>query len=148
MRSVAKTAAASVEAITAPSRNDSSQESEKSACAPTPAISGRHEDADGAQERGGDDDFAQPPPRGLQAALVEDQAEADRSDALRQLRVVEADAARPVRAEQHPDAEKRDEHGKSRACGTERGDDARTEHDSDEQEDQAFVHAPILGAAC
>ena len=39
VRSVANTAAASVEAITAPSRNDSSQESEKSACAPKPAIS-------------------------------------------------------------------------------------------------------------
>ena len=106
----------------------------------------RHEDADGAQQRGRDDDLAQAPPRGLQSAFVEDQAEADRADALGQLRVVEVDAAGPVRAEQHPDAEKRDEDGQAGARGTERGDDARAEHDADKEEDEPFVHAPIIGA--
>ena len=108
----------------------------------------RHEDADGAQQRGRDDDLAQAPPRGLQSAFVEDQAEADRSDALGQLRVVEADAAGPVRAEQHPDAEKRDEDGQAGARGAERGDDARAEHDADKEEDEPFVHAPISALAC
>ena len=102
-RSVAKTAAASVEETTAPSSTDSSHERSKSMYAATPVDDGADDDADRAQERRRHRDLAQPPPRGLQAALVEDQRQPDDPDLARELRVVELDPAGPVRAEQHPD---------------------------------------------
>ena len=132
-RSVAKTAAASVDATTAPSRIASSHERSKSACAATPGQERADDDADGAQQRGRHGDLAQPAPGRLQPALVEDQREADDADLARELRVVELDPARAVRAEQHPEPEERHEDGQSRACRAERDDDARREHGADER---------------
>ena len=79
-RSVAKTAAASVEATTAPSRTDSSQDRSKSAYAATPVSTRADDDADRAQERRRHGHLAQAPPRGLEPALVEDQREPDDPD--------------------------------------------------------------------
>ena len=67
------------------------------------------DDADRAEQRGRHGDLAQPPPRRLQAALVEDRDEPDDADVARELGVVELDPARAVRAEQHPEREERDE---------------------------------------
>ena len=86
------------------------------------------DDPDRAEERRRHCDLAQPPPRGLQPALVEDQREADDAHLARELGVVELDSARAVRAEQHPEAEERDENGEAGARRAERDDDARRQN--------------------
>ena len=120
-RSVAKTAAASVEETTAPSRIDSSQERSKRQYAATPVRTARDDDADGAQERRGHGDLAQPPPRGLRPPSYRISASPTTPTSPGELGVVELDPARPVRAEQHPEREERDERRAPRA----RGDRAR-----------------------
>ena len=52
---------------------------------------GAHDDADGAEQRRRHGDLAQPSPRGLQAALVQDRDEADDADLAGELGVVELD---------------------------------------------------------
>ena len=104
------------------------------------------DDADRAQERRGNRDLAQPAPRCLQAALVEDEREADDADPPRELRVVERDPARPVRPEQHAEPEERHQDGQSRARGAVRRHHARAQHGAGEQHQEALVHASILSA--
>ena len=96
------------------------------------------DDADRAQQRGRHRDLAQPAPRGLEAALVEDQREPDDADLARELGVVELDPARPVRAEQHPEREERRQHRQPGPGGAERDDDAAGEDRADQQEHQAL----------
>ena len=105
---------------------------------------GADDDADGAQQRRRHRDLAQTPPRGLQAALVEDQREPDDADLPRELRVVELDPARAVGAEQHPDRQERREHGQPRSCSTERDEDAARQNAADEQKQKTLVHASIF----
>ena len=145
-RSVANTAAASVEETTAPSRNDSSHERSKSTCAADTGEQRAHDDADRAQQRGRHGDLAQPPPRRLQAALVEDQREADGSDLAGELRVVELDAAGPVRAEQHPEPEERDQHGKPVRAAPSATTTLAAQDGADQEQHQAFVHGYIFAA--
>ena len=123
-RSVAKTAAASVAATTAPRRTDSSQERSKSDVRGDAREEGADDDADRAQERRRHRDLAQAAPRGLEPALVEDQRKADHSDPAGELRVVELDPARAVRAEQHPEREEGDEDRQPGAGGTQSDDEA------------------------
>ena len=118
-RIVAKTAAASVDATTPPSRTASGQARSKSSCAASAGQERRHRDADRAQERRGDRDPAHAPPRGREAALVEDRDEADDADRARQLGVVELDPAGPVGPEQHPESEEGDERGHAGPRGAE-----------------------------
>ena len=103
-----------------------------------------HYHADRAQEARGHGDLPQPPPRGLEAALVEDQPEPDRARLARELSVVEVDPSGPVGAEQHPEAEERDEHRQAGARRPEGQGDAETQDQADDEEGEAFVHAPIL----
>jgi hypothetical protein len=77
-----------------------------------------HDHADRAEEGCRDRGLPQPAPGRLETALVQDQAEADDSDSSRELLVVKVDAAGAVRAEQHPEPEERDEHGKAGARRT------------------------------
>ena len=107
---------------------------------------GGHGDPDRAQERGRHGD-AQPPPRGREAALVEDRDEADDADLARQLGVVELDPADSVRPEQHPQGEERYERGHPGARGAEADGDAGGQDGADEQEHGALVHDVILAAA-
>ncbi len=93
-RSVAKTAAASVDETTAPSRMASSQERSNSACEARHECG--HEYADGAEQRSRHRNLAQPAPRRLEPALVQDQTEPDGADLTRKLRVVELDPAQAV----------------------------------------------------
>ena len=143
-RSVAKTAAASVDG------DDRAEQDRLEPGEVEERVGGdagqerADDDADGAEQRRGHGDLPQPPPRGLQPALVEDQREPDDPDLARELRVVELDPARPVRAEQHPEREERDEHRQPRPGRSERQDDARGQDRADEQENQAFVHEDIL----
>ena len=102
-RSVAKTAAASVAATTAPRRTDSSQDRSKSTYAAAPVSKRADDDADRAQQRRRHGHLPQAPPGGLQPTLVQNQREPDHPDSARELRVVELDSARAVRSEQHSD---------------------------------------------
>ena len=106
-RSVAKTAAASVEETTAPSSTRLEPGEVEEHVRGDARQDGADDDADRAQERRGHRDLAQAAPRRLQAALVEDQREPDDADLAGELRVVELDPARPVGAEQHPEREER-----------------------------------------
>ena len=143
-RRVAKTAAASVDATTAPSRTDSSQVRSKSQYAATPvrtALTATPTVLSRAARHG---HLSQPPPGGLQAALVEDRGEADDPDLAGELGVVELDPARAVRAEQHPEREEGDEDGEPGPGCAERDDDAGGEDRPDEEEHGAFVHVSYL----
>ena len=51
-----------------------------------------------------------------------------------ELGVVEFDAAGPVRAEQHPERQERDEHGHARARRSQRGERARSQDRADDEE--------------
>ena len=101
----------------------------------------RHRDADRAQERRGDRDPAHAPPRGREAALVEDRDEADDADRARELRVVELDPARPVGPEQHPESDEGDECGDTGPRRAEPDEDARGEHAADDQQEGPGFHA-------
>ena len=105
-----------------------------------------HDDSDGAQQRRRHRHFAQSPPRCLQAALEEDQDEPDDADVARELGVVELDAARPVRAEEHPQRQERDEDRHAGPRRAERDEHAGAEHGPDEEEHESFVHLDILAA--
>ena len=121
------------------------REVEEHACG-DPGEEGGHQDADRAQQRRGRCDAPQPPPRGLQASLEQDQDEADDADLARELRVVELDPAGTVRPEQHPQSEEGDENGHAGAGCAECQQDARTEHGPDDEEGYTFVHADILAS--
>ena len=145
-RSVANTAAASVDATTAPEQNRlEPREVEEHARGDTGEERG-DQDADRAQQRRRRRDAPQPPPRGLQPSLEQDQDEADDADLARELRVVELDPARAVRAEQHPQRQEGDENGHTGARCAECEQDAHTEHGPDDEEGDTFVHTGILAA--
>ena len=146
-RSVAKTAAASVDATTPPSRIDCGQSRSKTVCAAAPVRSAVTSDADRAQQRRRHGDVAEAPPRGREAALVEDRDEADDADLARQLGVVELDPAGAVRAEHHPEGEERDERGHAGPRGAEADGDAGGQHRADEQEHGPLVHCAAFSRA-
>ena len=106
-----------------------------------------HDHSDRAEERRGDRHLTEPAPRGLEPALVQDQREPDDADLAGELGVVELDAARPVRPEQHPEAQERDEHGQSGARSAERDDDAGPEDGAAHEKDEPLVHGPILSTS-
>jgi hypothetical protein len=111
-----------------------------------PDEEGRDCDADRAEERGGNRHLTESPPRRREAALEKDRGQSDHADRACELGVVEVDASRPVRAEQHPEREKGHQRGHTRARGTQRDEDARGEDRADDEEERSFVHAPILPA--
>ena len=102
------------------------------------------DDADGAEQRGGDGNGAQPPPGRREPAFVQDRREADDADGSRKLGVVELDPARTVRAEQHPEREERDQRRNADSRGAEGDDDAAGEDRADEEEHRPDFHAPLL----
>ena len=101
-------------------------------------------DSDGREERRRDRDRTQPPPRGRQAALVEDRDQRHDADLARDGGVVERDAAWPVRAEDHPEAEKRHERRQGRLRGAEGQRHARREHRADGEHGQSDCHVGIV----
>jgi len=142
-RSVANTAAASVDETTAPSRMASSHESSNSARGDT-GDEGADDHTDGAEQRCRHRHLAEPPPRGLEPALVENQRQSGDPDLARQLGVVELDPARPIGAQQHSEAQERDQDRQAGARGAERDDDAGAENRTYEQEEEPFVHERIF----
>jgi hypothetical protein len=102
------------------------------------------DDAERAQHRrrGGND--AESAPGRLEPALEQDEREADDPDLARTLGVVEFDAARSVRAQQHPEHEERNENGHPGPRRRERGECARGQDRADDEEDESFVHPHIL----
>ena len=64
----------------------------------------------------------------------------------RELGVVEVDASRTVRAEQHPEHEERDENRHPGPRGRERRERARGQDRADDEKDEPFVHPRILAA--
>ena len=94
----------------------------------------------------GTDDRAESPPRRLQAALEEDQDEADDAYLAGELRIVELDAAGTVRAEEHAEREERNQDRHPGTSRRERDEHARTEHRADQEKYDAFVHPDILAA--
>ena len=102
------------------------------------------DDADRAQQGGRYGDLAQAAPRGLQAALVEDQRQSDDADLACELCVVELDPARSVRPEDHPDRQKRRQNRQPSSRSPERDDNAARQDAADEQKQKALVHASIF----
>ena len=100
----------------------------------------RDDDADSAEECGRHRDTPQPPPRGLQTALEQDQDEADDSHRPSELGVVELDAAWAVGAQEHPERQEGDENRNADASRTERHERARAQHRTDHEKGQPFVH--------
>ena len=145
-RSVANTAAASVDATTAPSRIASSQVRSNSTCAATPVSTAVTTTPTVLRSAAGTATRAQSPPGRLQPAFEEDQDEADDADLARELGVVELDAAGAVRAEEHAEREERDQDRHAGASRRERSEHARSEHRTDQEEHDAFVHPDILAA--
>ena len=76
----------------------------------------------------------------LQAALEEDQYEADDADLAGELGVVEVDAAGAVGAQEHAEREERDQNRYAGASRGERAEHARCKYRADEEEYDAFVH--------
>ncbi len=106
----------------------------------------RDDDADGAQQRCGRGDLAEPAPGGLQTPLVKDQPEADDSDPASEVHVVEFDPARAVRTQQHAEPEERDQNGKAAARGAVRSDHAGPEYRADDEKQEPLVHGRIFAA--
>ena len=63
-----------------------------------------------------------------------------------ELGVVELDAARAVRAQEHAEREERDQNRHAGASRRERSEHARTQHRTDQEKHDAFVHLDILAA--
>ena len=137
-RIVAKTAAASVAATTAPSRNDSSHVRSKSQYAatpvrtvetPTPTVLRRA--AGTATWRRRRHEVCNPPSKRISASPTIPTRRA-------RLRVVELDSTRPLRPEQHPEYQEHDEHRQPRPRRHERQNDAGSEDEAEEQEDRGL----------
>ena len=144
-RSVAKTAAASV-------GGDDGAEQHRLEPGEVEEPVGGHageqradDDADRAQEGRRHRDLAQPPPRRLQPALVQDQREPDDPDAGARAprRRTRSRRARRSRAASRARGTRRARASPVRAR-SERDDDARREDGADEQEYEAFVHVSYL----
>ena len=104
-----------------------------------------HDDADGAERRGRNDDAAERPPRCRDAALEQDHREPDDADRARQVDVGEVDAADAVAAEQHPEPQEHDEHRHAGAPGQRRGCDRREQHGAHDQDQRSGLHRAQSG---
>ena len=145
-RSVENTAAASVDATTAPRRKRFQPSEAEQPFRGDTREERAHDNAQGAQEPRRHLHLAQPAPRGLEAAFVEDQP-SPTPGLPGQMRVVEVDAAGPVRAEQHPEPEEGNEDGQPRARRAKRERHAEPKDEADDEKGEAFVHAAILATA-
>ena len=143
-RSVANTAAASVEATTAPSRDASSHEKSNRARAATAVSSALTTTPTVLSSAAGTATWRSRRHDVCRPALVEDQGKPDDPHLTRELRVIELDPARPVRAQHHPKRKKRHQHRQPCTRRTKRKQHARGEHSPDHQQHQPFIHAPIL----
>jgi hypothetical protein len=107
---------------------------------------GADDDADGRQEHRRDGDAAQSPPGRREPALVEDRGKRDDPDRPRELGVVEVDPARPIRAEQHPERQEREQRRHPDTRGAEGHENAPGQDRPGQKERRALVHAPIVAA--
>ena len=87
------------------------------------------------------------PPRRGQAALEEDGGEPGHADGPGEVRVVEGDAAGPVRAQQHPEREERDQRRHGEATRRQGGGHGADEHRAHQEEQEAVVDARMLPRA-
>ena len=88
----------------------------------------RHDDPDGAEQERWAEHGPYVAPVRRQTALEEDRDQADDPDRACELRVVEVDPARTLRAEQHSEPEERDQQREAKAARRDRG------RDGDEQD--------------
>ena len=140
-RSVANTAAASVGA-------DDRAEQQRLARREVEDRNGRGRDdprgdehAERAEHDRRRDDRAEVAPPGREAALEQDRDQADDADRARKARVVELDAAGPLRPEQHPEPEERDQERETQPPRADRRDDGEDEH-APGDEDLLVGHPP------
>jgi hypothetical protein len=97
------------------------------------------DDPDRREKKRGRHHLAQPAPRGGQTALVQDRRQRDDTDLAGELGVVERDAARAVRAEQHAEDEEGDQRRQAGLRRTQRNGDARRQYAADGEHGQADV---------
>ena len=131
-RSTAKIAALSVAAMAEPMIIPSRRLRSNSQVATTPEMSGRDDRPDGRQRDRRAQDRADLPPAGGQPTLEEDQHQADRAQRLRQLGVVELDAADPLGAGEHPEAEEQQQAGDPNPVRDQRAADRDGEQQADD----------------
>jgi hypothetical protein len=104
----------------------------------------RHDDPDRAEQERGAEHGAHVAPLRRQAALEEDRDQADDPDRACELRVVEVDPARTLRAEQHPEPEERDQEREAKAARRDRGSDG---DEQDAARDQDLLVDPRHSAS-
>ena len=108
---------------------------------------GGHQHPDRAEQRRREQHGTHRAPRRRQPALEEDDRQADHPERPREMRIVEVDAARAVRAEQHPEREEPDQHRHAEARGGTRGRHGSDEHGADDQQQRSGLQRrpPLVG---
>ena len=148
-RSTENTAAASVDETTAPSSSDSARGRSVTSRTTPADEAGGDEGADGGQEDAASEDRPDGDPARVQPAREQDQRQRDDADRLGDGGIVEVDAAEPLRAGEHPDAEEEEEGGHAGAPGRLAREDADEDEDAGQDEHQfQVVHRASFGVAC